>query len=125
LLLTIGGCGSQKNPVEKAAEDGAEVVVNGVEPYLLPDVREPTGLDEKFVVDLEDKNVSKIGLYQVDTFAVDTDGNIYILNLRSEENHIFKFTRDGKFEKSFGRHGQGPGEVTHPTQVILTADSRL
>ncbi len=124
-LLVIAGCSRQGSLVEKVMEDGIEVVVNGVEPYRLPDVRSPYDLEEEFVIDLEDENVSKTGLYQIDTFAVDDDGNIYILSLRSEENHIFKFTPDGRFDKSFGRHGQGPGEITRPIGVILTADREI
>jgi len=124
-LLMIVACSREESQVEKVMEDGIEIVVNGAEPYRLPDVRSPFDLDEELVIDLEDENVSKTGLYQLDTFAVDADGNIYILSMRSEENHIFKFTPDGQFDKSFGRHGQGPGELSGPTGVILTADREL
>lgn len=65
----------------------------------------------------ESEEVSSIGLYQIETFAVDVEGNIYILNLRSEENHIFKFGPDGQFAKSFGKHGQDPEELLR--EVIL------
>jgi hypothetical protein len=124
-LLMIVACSRQESLVEKVMEDGVEIVVNGEEPYQLLGVRSPLDLDEELVIDLEDENVSKTGLYQLDTFAVDADGNIYILSMRSEENHIFKFTPDGQFDKSFGRHGQGPGELSGPTGVILTADREL
>jgi len=125
LLLVVAGCGRQENQVEKVIEDGIEVILNGTEPYKLPDVQSPVRLDEEWVIDLEDEEVSKTGLFQLDTFAVDADGNIYILSLRSEENHIFKFMPDGQFDKSFGRHGQGPGELARPTEVTLTADREL
>jgi hypothetical protein len=124
-LLVIAGCSRQENQVEKVIEDGIEVVLNGMEPYKFPDVQSPVRMNEEWVIDLEDENVSKTGLYKLDTFAVDAEGSIYILNLRSEEDHIFKFTPDGKFDKSFGRHGQGPGELAGPTEVILTADREL
>jgi len=124
-MLVIGGCGGQENRVEKVVEDGIEVVLNGVEPYRLPDVQSPVRLEEEWIIDLEDEDVSSIGLYQMDTFAVDAEGSVYILNLRSEKDHIFKFTQDGEFDKSFGMHGQGPGELIRPNTVTLTPDQEL
>jgi sugar lactone lactonase YvrE len=125
LLLVIGGCARQNNRVEKVMEDGIEVVMNETEPYKLPDVPIPLRLDEEWIIDLEAEDVSKIGLYQIDTFAVDAKGSIYVLNLRAEKDHIFKFTPDGKFDKSFGQHGQGPGELGRPNTVTLTPDQKL
>lgn len=124
-LCLLSACGRQGDRVEKVMEDGVEVVINRTEPYDLPDVRSPIDLEEEMLIDLESENVLKSGLYYLDTFAVDADGDIYILSMRSEETHIFKFTPDGRFEKSFGRHGQGPGELTGPTGVILTSDREL
>jgi hypothetical protein len=106
-------------------EEGIEVVLNGTEPYNLTDVRSPVGLEEEWVIDLEDEKVSGTGLYQIDTFAVDAEGSIYILNLRSEKDHIFRFAADGTFDKSFGMHGQGPGELFRPNTVTLTPDQEL
>ena len=125
LLLVIGGCTRQDGQVEKTMEEGIEVVLSGMEPYRLLDVQSPVRLEEEVVIDLEAEDVSQAGLYQIDTFAVDADGNIYILSVRSEENHIFKFAPDGQFDKSFGRHGQGPGELARPTEVTLTPHQEL
>lgn len=125
LLLLVAGCGRQENQVEKVIEDGIEVVLNRAEPYKLPDVRRPVSLEGEWDIDLEDEGVSKTGLYQLDTFAVDADGSIYILNWRSEKDHIFKFMPGGKFDKSCGRNGQGPGELARPIGVTLTSDQEL
>lgn len=125
LLLVLAGCERHENRVKKVMEDGIEVVLNGTEPYELTDVQVPLRLEEEWIIDLEVEEVSKTGLYQLDTFAVDADGSIYILNVQSEKDHIFKFTPDGKFDKSFGRHGQGPGELGRPNAVTLTPDQEL
>lgn len=124
-LCLIAACGRQGDRVEKVMEDGVEIVINGIEPYDLSNVRSPLDLEEETVIDLEDESVLKSGLYNLDTFAIDADGYIYILSVRSEETHIFKFTSKGQFEKSFGRHGQGPGELTGPTGVMLTSGREL
>jgi DNA-binding beta-propeller fold protein YncE len=125
LIIVIGGCGRQETLVEKVVEDGIEVVLNGSVPYNLPDIQSPARLEEEWVIDLEDEGVSGIGLYHLDTFAVDAEGNIYVLSLRSEKNHIFKFSLDGKFDKSFGMQGQGPGELARPNAVTLTPDQEI
>jgi len=125
LLLVISGCGGHENRVEKVMEEGVEVVLSGTEPYELPGVPSPYDLEEEWVIDLEAEDVERAGLYQIDTFAVDDAGNIYILSVRSEETHIFKFTPDGQFDISFGRNGQGPGEIARPTEVILAGDNEL
>lgn len=124
-LLLIGGCSGQGSRVDKVMEDGVEVVLSAAEPYVLPDARSPVGLDEEWIIDLEAEDVERVGLFQIDTFAVDDDGNVYVLSVRSDENHIFKFRQDGQFDKSFGMNGQGPGEVARPTEVILTVDNEL
>lgn len=41
VLLMIAGCSRQGSLVEKIMEHGVEVVVNGAEPYELPNVRSP------------------------------------------------------------------------------------
>jgi hypothetical protein len=124
-LCLFAVCGRQGDRVEKVIEDGIEVVINGTEPYDLPDVRIPIDLEEETIIDMESENVLKSGLYNLDTFAVDGDGNIYILSMRPERTHIFKFSSDGQFAKSFGGHGQGPGELTGPTGVIVTSDRAI
>jgi hypothetical protein len=100
-------------------EDGVKVVVNRIEPYRLKGEPESFSLEEEFVIDLESPEVSGIGLYKMDSFGVAPDGNIYIINQEEKEDHIFKFTRDGQFDISFGRHGQGPGELMR--SPLLTA----
>ena len=125
LLIVLAGCGRQESRVEKVMEEGIEVVLNGTDPYELPGMRNAYDLEEEWVIDLEAEDVAQAGLYQISTFAVDADGNTYILSSRSDENHIFKFTPDGTFERSFGQHGQGPGELGRPTEVALSPDREL
>ena len=73
----------------------------------------------------EDEDVVQTGIYQLDTFAADSKGNIYVLNFQTENNHIFKFNPDGTFNRSFGHHGQGPGELSRPIAIICTDAEEL
>ena len=49
--------------------------------------------------------------YKLRSFTVDKDGNIYILD--AGNSRIQCFSKEGKFLFSFGRQGQGPGELSN------------
>lgn len=123
-MLSIS-CAGQNDQVEIIMEDGVEVVVNEMKPYKLSRDYPGLRLEEKLVIDLEDEAVSRTGLYKMDTFAVDKQGNIYILAFQSDNEHIYKFNPQGVFELSFGRHGEGPGEFDRPIAVIVTSQQEL
>lgn len=115
-------CILQTEKPERFSENRIEVVVNRQEPYRFGSTPR---LEEEFVIDLEDDAVLEIGLIKIDTFGVDTSGNIFIMNFEENQNHIFKFSRNGVFEMSFGRHGQGPGELSHPNYIAVTEENIL
>jgi hypothetical protein len=50
----------------------------------------------------------------------DPQGNIYVCDFQA--NHILKFDGTGKYLKSIGRQGQGPGEFNMPYHIAVTAD---
>jgi hypothetical protein len=93
-------------------QDGVEVVLNHLEPYKLKG--EPANLifEEEYTIDTEREEILKVGLVNIETFNVDSEGNVYFVNdPQSTGNIILKFDRDGNFVASFGRKGQGPGEI--------------
>jgi hypothetical protein len=48
--------------------------------------------------------------YEPKAFAVDSDECIYVLDTKN--SRVQCFSKEGKFKLSFGRYGQGPGELT-------------
>jgi len=54
---------------------------------------------------------------------VDNEGNIYVLDWK--EIHIKAFDKNGKHLRTFGKRGQGPGEIQLPTRMILTPAGKL
>jgi hypothetical protein len=50
----------------------------------------------------------------------DEAGNIYLCDIQA--CNIKKFSADGKFIKTIGRKGQGPGEFNMPWRMAVTAD---
>jgi len=55
--------------------------------------------------------------------AVDNAGNIYILD--SGNQRIQAFDSDGRFIRTIGRKGQGPGEFSSPNSIDIDGEGRL
>ena len=97
--------------MERINENGVEVVINHLEPYNLGD--EPTSLTltREFEIDVESKEAASLGLANIGYFDIDSQGNIFIASSKSKDPILFKYDNAGNFISSFGRMGQGPGEV--------------
>lgn len=55
--------------------------------------------------------------------AVDAEGFIYVLEF--DASRIQKFDRRGRFQKSWGRDGEGPGEFHFPADLAIGPDGFL
>ncbi|MGD2073203.1 MAG: 6-bladed beta-propeller [Candidatus Thorarchaeota archaeon] len=125
MFIVFVSCEQRKDNVEKILEDGVEVIINHLEPYKIKG--EPTSLkiEVDFTIDTERDDVATTGLTDITHFDVDSEGYIYCLNGTSNEDFIVKFDKDGKFIISFGRKGQGPGELNRPYHVELNHQEQI
>lgn len=113
-------CSSKKESVDKIINDEVEIVLNHLEPYKIPGEPANFSLEEMFTIDTENFNITRTGLTDISCFEVDFKGNIYFLRFMPREgNNIFKFDKNGRFVNSFGRTGQGPGEVQYPFHLDI------
>ena len=111
-LALLVSCRAKHLPVDKIIEDGIEVVLNHHDPYLINGKPVSFSLEEEFRIDLTDKELIEVGIVAPEEAEADSRGNIYILDRhRSSQSFISKFDRTGKFIRSIGRFGQGPGEI--------------
>lgn len=107
-------------------EDGVEVIVNYLEPYKIKGEPSTLHLEEEFTIDTEKEEIAELGLTDIRGFDVDSEENIYIfMPPLSKENLIYKFDRDGNFITSFGRRGQGPGEIQYAYYQRITMDNEI
>jgi len=60
---------------------------------------------------------------QISSFAVDPNGNIYVLDYKA--NHIQKFNAKGEFIKTIGKKGQGPGDFNSPLDIEIVKDKLI
>jgi len=119
ILLCFNLSCQKQEQVERIMEDGVEVIVNHLEPYKIKGEPSQLNLDEEFIVDFERDDLAELGITGTDRFDVDSEGNIYFLESYRKDNQIFKLDKHGKFESSFGRGGQGPGELQEPTNLRI------
>jgi hypothetical protein len=125
VFIFFVSCGSKQDKTERIIEDGVEVVVNHLEPYKIKGELSNLTLEEEFKIDSERDDIAEIGLTYIDSFAVDSEENIYFLNNKNPESIVFKFDIKGNFVDSFGRQGQGPGEAQWPTSLRIFGQDEI
>jgi hypothetical protein len=118
LLVSFGSQKTEwKGTIEK--ENGIIVVKNPKEPMYEEDVfamkedlsiGEAEGREEYMFSDITD-------------IAVDEEERIYILD--SKKSHINVFNKMGRYTKTIGNEGQGPGEMRRPTSLRITAKNEI
>lgn len=117
ILIFCSFCGPTKDKALESPQNFAldlnegEVVENYNEPHKIEG--EPTDfyLEPVSSIDFERDDIAEIGLTNPGYFDIDSNENVYFASSRTEKNCIYKFDKDGNFITSFGRKGQGPGEI--------------
>jgi hypothetical protein len=123
-FLLLFAC--QKQPkIDRATENGVEVLLNHIQPYSLKSESGTLILEWTFSIDTEKEDMFKVGLTDIETFDIDLEGNIYIIQWQSKDNFVFKFSPEGRFIKSFVRFGQGPGELEYGGTILVNPDNEV
>jgi len=125
ILCFIVGCQDKEADIERFMEDGVEVVINHLEPYKVKG--EPTTLhiEEEFVLDMERNEIAELGIGDVNSLEVDSMACIYFLARRVSESIVYKFDSYGRYVTSFGKRGQGPGEITNPSFFCINENDEI
>jgi hypothetical protein len=119
-------CAPRDKGPQRIRENGVEVVVNGAAPYAVAGQPRALSLREEFRIDLEDAALAEAGLTDASTIDVDSRGRIYLFRRGGNKGRvIFRFDERGRFEKSFGTIGQGPGELMYPSFLRITAKDEI
>ena len=127
-FMMFVSCRPKQKKVEKIMEDGVEVVINHLEPYKIKGEASNLLLEEELLINMESKEIEETGLVDIGYFDIDSEGNIYVANIVSTEPEyklVLKFDRKGKFISSFGRKGQGPGEVQYVLYFGIDSQDRI
>jgi hypothetical protein len=126
ILFFLASCGPKQDKVERVIEDGVEVVINHIEPYKIKGEPSILHLEEDFTIDTERDDLAEVGLTDMGSFDVDSKGNIYFFQGREFDlNVVYKFDEEGNFLKTFGKRGQGPGEIQLPMLLYITEKDEM
>lgn len=115
-LVLFSGCSKSFDKAEWAAtiemKDGIKVVSNPEDPKYGEFVFD---LEEDLAIgDVDDENYF---FYKVGNLSVDDDGNIYVRD--GGNRRVLEYDKSGRYVRTIGRQGQGPGEYMYPSRIFL------
>jgi len=99
--------------------DGVTVVNNPKEPMYGEEVL--SFVEELAITDDEDDE--DFIFSEIFHITVSNDGKIYALDMK--ESHVLMFNHDGKYIKTIGRSGQGPGEFNNPRLIYFARNELI
>jgi len=112
-------------PVEKIKikiENGVQVVYNPKNPAPPPGTPEKIIIKEDLCIG-DEEEIEDFMFSQIRSVQVDEEENIYVLD--SKEICIKVFDKNGKHIRTFGKKGQGPGEIQMPMRMYLVAGKEI
>ena len=106
-----------KGTIEK--ENGIIVVKNPKKPIYSEEI---LSLEEELSIG-ETGGKEEYMFSRARSITVDDEEQIYVLD--SKEAHIKVFDKDGKYLRTLGRRGQGPGEMQRPVSIRITPQKEI
>ncbi len=121
LIILLFSCQVQKNKWkgEIYEENGVTVVHNPKIPLYKGDVFQ---LEEDLVIG-ESEGQEEYMFSEARDLDVDSEENIYVLD--AKEAHIKVYDRDGSYQRTIGKKGEGPGEMKRPENLAITPKHEL
>lgn len=124
--LLFFDCGGGGSGVRRMVEDGVEVVLNPAEPLKPKSKPLVLSMERIFTLDTEDDTTAALGVTDIADFDVDRAGDILILvPPTGPRDCVHKLSSGGKLLTSFGRVGQGPGEMAYPNTVLANDNGEI
>ena len=77
--------------------------------------------NQVYVLQLDNKlsvGDDKVIFRYINSVCEDDGKNFYVLDISAYT--VYKFSNEGKLLLSFGRKGQGPGDITFPNEVFFS-----
>jgi hypothetical protein len=111
--------------IDRTFENGIEVIQNHLAPYPVKSGLTDFKLEEELSIDFASAEIGEMGLADATDFLVVAKGFIYFMHVWKTGDTIFKFSPEGRFLKSWGRKGQGPGELQFIIGACLTPEGHM
>jgi hypothetical protein len=115
-----GLAASQSFRIEQ--KDGLTHVRNGARPAVVPG--DPTGVRLVHELTIGNENdTDEAMIFTIRALQVGAGGEIYVLD--GKIGRVKVYGPDGRHLRTFGKKGQGPGELQSPSRMTMTADGGL
>ncbi len=118
-VIIIAAVGTAAAFVPQAAD--VEVIENGKKPKAIKGM--PSAIKFELEVTIGDSEDLDQAFSQLVGFVVADDGRVFALDMQDKKVKIFD--SNGDFIKTFGKEGQGPGELSMPSGISMTPDGEL
>jgi hypothetical protein len=120
IIVIVFAFGMQKNTYTVTTVEGVKFISN-----IQPQWGNTQQVSLQFVqkigsMDATDPNYI---MYQVSDVVKDSKGDIYIVDSGNARIQVFNAT--GKYKKTIGRKGEGPGEFSMPFNININSDGAL
>jgi len=112
----------QADDVKIKIENGIQVVYNPKNPSPPPGTPKQIMLREDLCIG-DEEGIEDFVFSQIRSVQVDEEENIYVLD--SKEVCVKVFDKNGKHIRTFGKKGQGPGEIQLPTRMHLVGGKEI
>jgi len=101
--------------------DDVKIIQNGKNPNPPRDIPSKVSFELDCVIGESDDPEKSFS--EVSTFVIDDNEILYALDFKDRKIKVYD--KEGKFIRSFGEQGQGPGELDMPAGIHLTPDNKL
>ena len=82
-------------------------------------------LEKILTIDTENDDTAARGLTDISYFDIDSEGKIFIGNVKAKEHFIFILDKDGSLLSACGGMGQGPGELQSLRELAVTKQDEI
>jgi hypothetical protein len=100
-----------------------EIVKNGLRPAK--ETEQILSLEQTLSIDMERSDITSSGMGVPGEFEIDAEGNLFVIAFKNAENFVYKFDSAGKLVHTFGKYGQGPGELQWPFRPTIEDGKHL
>jgi hypothetical protein len=122
LLMSLALAWPAEDKIVIKTENGIPVVCNPKDPA--PPAGGPRSLTLQHELTIGEDDTDPNSMFsELRSIQVDDQENIYALDMK--ETKIKVFDKNGKFLRSFGKKGKGPGEIESPIRMEMTRDGKI
>jgi hypothetical protein len=114
--------GPPPQSVRVERRDGMTVIRNPAKPAVIPGDPKGIRLVPELTIGSESDPDERM-IFEIRALQADAGGNIYVLD--SKIGQVKVYDSDGRYLRTFGKKGQGPGELQSPGRMVMTADGNL